>query len=200
MSYWTTATSARRHRAVFPEAIAAHAAQLLDEAGLEGFSLRRLADRLEVAPASLYSRVRGPSDVLDLALDHALAADDQVQRAVAHGADIDMLLALHRHLVDHPWGVQVLAAAPPRGPAYLAFSEVLVVRLGDSRHDDVLSLSYAATNLVIGSALTTQATRREPGEPVDTDRAPTYEALRARASSTPEQVLDAALRTLLGRQ
>lgn len=200
VSYWTAATTVRRHRAVFPEGIAAHAVELLDRSGYEGFSFRRLAESLEVAPASLYSRVRGPSDVFDLALDHVLAQDEGVQAAIAAGTALDILNALHRHLVDHSWAVHVVAAAPPRGPAYLSLSEALVVRLSDAGHEDVLSLAYATTNLVIGSAVTAQASCREPDEPIDPEREPTYGAMHATMSSTPEEVLESALRALLGRQ
>lgn len=198
MTYWTAVPAARRRRALFPEAIAAHAVELLDDLGYDGFSLRRLADRLEVAPASLYSRVRGPSDVLDLALDHALDADETIAAAVTSGAALDILRALHRHLLDHPWAVRVIAAAPPRGPAYLALSEALVVRLGEGGRTNPLTVAYAATNVVIGSALTTHAAGREPGELIDEDHAPTYAALHADLSVTPEEVLDEALRAVLG--
>ena len=198
MTYWTAAPAARRQRTLTPEAIAAHAVELLDERGHEGFSLRRLADRLGVAPASLYSRVRGPSDVLDLALDHALAADGAVAAAVGSGAALYTLRALPRHLVEHPWAVHVIAAAPPRGPAYLALSEAVVVRLDEGGRANPLSSAYAATNLVVGSALTTHAARREPGEQIDRDRAPTYASLHDSLSATPEEVLDEALLSLLG--
>lgn len=197
MSYWDTAKVVRRSRILEPEVIARTAAELLDHVGYDAFSLRVLAGRLAVAPASLYSRINGTSDALDLALDHALGADEPVQRAVRLGAAVDMLRALFRHLLEHPWAVHVVAMGPPRGPAYLAFSEALVTGLREAGRPDPLQAAYAATNLVIGSGLTYHAAGREAAEPVDGDRAPHYEALHADMSFTPEDVLAGALDELL---
>lgn len=197
MSYWDSAKAVRRNRVLEPGVIARAAAALLDEVGYDAFSLRVLAGRLDVAPASLYSRIRGSSDALDLALDHALGADEPVQRAVRLGPATDMLRALFRHLLEHPWAINVIAMRPPRGPAYLTFSEALVGRLQDTGRPDPLPVAYAATNLVIGSALTFQAADRDVAEPVDSDRAPRYGALHADVDFTAEDVLVAALGELL---
>ncbi|GAA3167689.1 MULTISPECIES: hypothetical protein [Streptomyces] len=198
MSYWERVKPVRRVRALDPDAIARAAVGILDASGFDGLSLRGLAQALGTAPASLYSRVNGLADALDLALDHALAHDAAVQRAVREEEAAEILLALYRHLLAHPWAVRVIAARPPRGPAYLAFSEGLSARLGEPDAATPLWTAYAATNLVIGSALTRQAAQLEPRTPGDDEVAPVYEELRRRGSDGPEDVLRQALHTLLG--
>ncbi|MDK0524288.1 hypothetical protein [Streptomyces sp. ML-6] len=196
MSYWEHARPVRRVRALDPEAIARAAVRILDVSGIDGLSLRALANALETAPASLYSRINGISDALDLALDHALERDGVVQRAVREEEASEILLSLYRHLLEHPWAVQVIAMRPPRGPAYLAFSECLSERLGRSGAAAPLSIAYSATNLVIGSAITHRVARLEPRTPGDASVAPVYEELR-RAPHDPEEVLRQALHVLL---
>lgn len=198
MNYWSTARPVRRNRAVSPEMIARSAAALLDEEGYGNVSLRLLADRLGAAPASLYSRISSLSDAHDLALDYVLSVDRVVQRAVSDGGVIDILLGLYRHLLSHPWAIQILAARPPRGPFYLEASEALLMRLQQTGIANPLASGYAATNLVIGSALTQQAADREPREFVDGQVAPMYKSLHFTAELHPETVLRDTLTCLLG--
>lgn len=202
MGYWDRVRTVQRRRSIDPGTIAAASVRLLDESGLAGFTLRGLAGALGVAPASLYSRLDGLADAHDLALDDALARDADVRRPVDGAVDgagevRELALALHRHLLRHPWAIHVLAARPPRGPAYLALSEELVRRLRSSGRGEPLALAYAVSNLVLGSALTAGAARTEPTTPVDDDAAPTYARHHDRAAVDPEAVLDAALRALL---
>ncbi|MGC5616449.1 TetR/AcrR family transcriptional regulator [Georgenia sp. Z1491] len=208
MGYWDQVRTVQRRRSIDPGTIAAASVRLLDESGLAGFTLRGLAGALGVAPASLYSRLDGLADAHDLALDDALARDADVRQAVDGAGQVrqavdgagevrELALALYRHLLRHPWAIHVLAARPPRGPAYLALSEELVRRLRSSGRGDPLALAYAVSNLVLGSALTAGAARTEPTTPVDDDAAPTYARHHDRAAVDPEAVLDAALRALL---
>lgn len=197
MSYWEKARPIQRNRAVNPESIAKETGKLLDESGLESFSLRALATALGVAPASLYSRISGTSDAFDLALDYALGADVAVQHAIENGQALDVLTSLYHHLLEHPWSTQIIAMCPPRGPAYLALSEALVQQLNQANRTNPLALAYAATNLVIGSALTDQAARLETKSPVDGTKAHVYRTLHAGNTLSPEDVLIGALHSLL---
>jgi len=54
------------------EAIVEAALRLLDRVGLEGFSMRSLADELGASPASLYWHVRGKDELLTLVLDRVI--------------------------------------------------------------------------------------------------------------------------------
>ena len=58
MSYWDHRKPVRRARAVDVEAIAGESVGLLDAGGLRALTVRAVAARLGVAPASLYSRVK----------------------------------------------------------------------------------------------------------------------------------------------
>lgn len=54
------------------EAIVATALEVLDAEGLEGISMRRVADRLGTGPASLYQHVANKDDLLEQLLDHVI--------------------------------------------------------------------------------------------------------------------------------
>ncbi|BAD57154.1 TetR/AcrR family transcriptional regulator C-terminal domain-containing protein [Nocardia farcinica] len=106
------------------ERIVEAAVGLLDAEGVEGFSMRRLAARLQAGTMSLYEYVAGKEDVLDLALDAALAdiplGDD--------GADWETALAerlrrFRRTMRRHPWIPRLLGTRPLLGPNALARSE-----------------------------------------------------------------------------
>lgn len=197
MSYWDHPLPVRRARAVDSARIAAAAIELLDAGGLPALTVRAVATRLGVAPASLYSRVRSVDDMADLALDHALRADETLTAAL-DGADIHQLMtAYFRHLTAHPWAGQVIAARPPRGPAYLQLSEAMVTRLVEKRYPDPLGLAYSLSNLVIGSALTASLAAGERAVSVDAGPAAVYAELHARHAVDPEEILDRALRALL---
>ncbi|NEA87341.1 TetR family transcriptional regulator, partial [Streptomyces sp. SID14436] len=59
--------------------IARVAVDLLDGGGLRALTVRAVALRLDVAPASLYSRIASVDDLYDLALDDALGQDSETQ-------------------------------------------------------------------------------------------------------------------------
>lgn len=186
----------RRARAVAVEDIAREAVDVLDEHGIQALSLRSLAGTLRVAPASLYSRISGVDDVLDLALDHALTTDAPFRRALDEVGHLDLLVAYYRHLIAHPWAVTVVTLRPPRGPAYLNFSETLCKRLQQDGVDNVLTTAYAMSNYVLGCAATAQAAAREPHTPAIQERSPLYERLRSEYEHSPDVVVQEGLKAL----
>jgi len=199
MSYWEHARPVRRVRAVDVDAAARAASDLLDEDGMSALTVRRLAARLGVAPASLYSRVEGVDDLHDLALDAALARDPEIEAALAGADVVELVVALYRHLCRHPWACRVIAARAPRGPAYLRFSERLCALLVEGGTDDPLALAYALSNLAIGSATTAPVAESERLSPVASDIAPLYARLHAAQQISAETVLRRALSALLRR-
>jgi AcrR family transcriptional regulator len=58
-----------RRTALTVEAIVAAAIEVLDEAGVAGLSMRRVADRLGTGAASLYAHVTGKDELLELVFD-----------------------------------------------------------------------------------------------------------------------------------
>ena len=70
---WSTARAPRARRSLSRELIVDTAMALVDEEGLDGLSMRRLADRLGTGPASLYAHVSGRDELLMLLLERAAA-------------------------------------------------------------------------------------------------------------------------------
>ncbi|HIZ37390.1 MAG TPA: TetR/AcrR family transcriptional regulator C-terminal domain-containing protein [Candidatus Ruania gallistercoris] len=199
VSYWDHRKPVRRTRAVDVDEIARIAVELLDGGGLRALTLRAVAHQLDVAPASLYSRVTAVEDLFDLALDRALGLDPEVQAATAGAEVLDLMHAYYRHLVQHPWACQVIAMRAPRGPHYLRLSERLCVLLAEGGSTDPLGDAYALSNFVIGSATTTPTAGSEQAAAVDTDIAPLYASLHASHNMDAEAILHAGLRALLRR-
>src|SRR5215469_8232639 len=62
-------TPTRRSSSLSVEAIVAAAIDVLDEAGMAGLSMRKVADRLGTGAASLYAYVSGRDELLELVFD-----------------------------------------------------------------------------------------------------------------------------------
>ncbi|WP_228000735.1 TetR/AcrR family transcriptional regulator [Nocardia australiensis] len=107
------------------ERIVTAAVGLLDAEGVEGFSMRRLAARLDAGVMSLYEYARGREDVLDLALDAVL---DEVPLDASGAANWRAALTVRlRHfrrlMRRHPWMPVLIGTRPLLGPNALARSE-----------------------------------------------------------------------------
>lgn len=109
------------------ERIVAAAVALLDAEGVDGFSMRRLAARLDAGTMSLYAYVDTKEDVLDLALDAAIAEIDP--GATDAGEDswrhfLTQQLQQRREMMRrHPWVPVLTGSRPLLGPNALARSE-----------------------------------------------------------------------------
>lgn len=199
MSYWEHRKPVRRTRAVDIKQVATTAVELLDQGGLRALTIRAVALRLEVAPASLYSRVASVDDLYDMGLDEALGQDLDLQQATEGAPLQELMLAYYRHLVTHPWASQVIAMRAPRGPNYLRLSERMCVLLSERGSADPLGDAYALSNFVIGSATTTPIAGLEREAPIDPETAPFYASLHARHAVEAETIVSTGLDTLLGR-
>ena len=197
MSYWEHRRPVQRARAVDVSQSGKVAAQLLDEGGLRALTIRAVASRLGVAPASLYSRVSSVDDLFDLALDDAMGRDSELGEARRQAPLHGLMLAYFRHLTRHPWACQVIAMRAPRGPNYLELSERMCVLLIERGSPDPLGEAYALSNFVIGSATTAPMAGQERESPVDGDLAPQYASLHAVHRLDAEEVVRAGLRALL---
>ncbi|MFC3997576.1 TetR/AcrR family transcriptional regulator [Nocardiopsis sediminis] len=106
------------------ERIVAAAVGLLDAEGVEGVSMRRLAARLDAGTMSLYEYVASKEDLLDLALDAALAELDPVEAGEPWRAALTRHLSQSRHVMRrHPWITALVGTRPLLGPNALARSE-----------------------------------------------------------------------------
>jgi AcrR family transcriptional regulator len=196
VNYWDHRTPARRTRSITEQDIARAASLLLDEGGLRALTVRAVAQRLDVAAPSLYSRIRTVDDLFDLALDQSLGDDPEITAAV-HDAPLHrLMLTYYRHLVQHRWACQVIAMRAPRGPNYLRLSERMCTLLATTGTPDPLGSAYALSNFVIGSASTAPMIGSERTAPVDPDTAPTYARLHENHTVAPETIVAAGLAAL----
>jgi AcrR family transcriptional regulator len=170
----------RPHRdALTRDRIVAAAVELLDAEGVAGLTMRRLADRLAVAPPTLYWHVKTKDDVLDLAVD-AIFAEVPVPGGPWRDAVRALVLAWRATMLRHPWSPPLLGR-PALGPNVLERTEFLQGALVSAGFTGVhlAAATHGLANFVIGTAHT-QSTWHTP-EMLDAARA----HLRTRAADYP---------------
>jgi TetR/AcrR family transcriptional regulator, tetracycline repressor protein len=131
--------------------VVAIALALLDEVGLDGLTMRRLADELGVTAGSLYRHVRNKDELLVLLADEIsgqvprLAGDVAWQQAL-----IEHAFGYRRVLLAHRDAARLLASTPPAGPQRLRqIEDVLRVLLAAGFSDrDAAWAAYHFNNLV----------------------------------------------------
>ncbi|MDX5461593.1 TetR/AcrR family transcriptional regulator [Micromonospora tulbaghiae] len=138
----------------------------LDEHGVEGLTMRLLAQRLDVTATALYWHVKTKDDVLDLAVDRIFgdvpipdAGDDWME-------DIRVLVRAWRDaMLRHPWAPGLIGR-PMLGPNVLARTEFLQSALvrGGCRGLHLAVATRMLANYVIGASLT-EATWRRTADP-----------------------------------
>jgi AcrR family transcriptional regulator len=113
------------------ERIVAAAIALLDAEGVDGFSMRRLAARLDAGTMSLYGYVSSKEDVIDLALDAVTAEIERVDPDDAHWrAVLSRQLEQTRQVMRrHPWIPVLIGTRPLLGPNSLGRSEACYTAL-----------------------------------------------------------------------
>jgi AcrR family transcriptional regulator len=114
----TQQTNARRTPLSRPRVLQA-AVALADEDGLEAFSMRRLAQALDVVPMALYKHVANKEELLDGMVDIAFGEIE------APSIDLDWRSAMRRRAVSvrealkrHSWAIGLMESRTP-GPANL---------------------------------------------------------------------------------
>ncbi|WP_062525232.1 TetR/AcrR family transcriptional regulator [Demequina rhizosphaerae] len=119
---------ARRPR-LTRERVLDEAVALADEAGLDGLSMRTLADRLGVVPMALYKHVRDKEALLDGMVETVLAEvppppeePGAAWKAAARARVLDTRRALQRH----PWAWRALETRPAPTPAMLDHMEAML--------------------------------------------------------------------------
>jgi AcrR family transcriptional regulator len=148
----------RGEPALSRERIAATAVALLDTQGVDGLTIRRLADRLGSGVMSLYWHIDNKEDVFDLALDSVLEYRRPPQGAPSKDwrADIvHMLEDWRAGMLRHPWSAALL---PRRalGPNILARLELLgetLSRAGVAKAD-LNAAIWSLWNYVMGATVT----------------------------------------------
>ncbi|MCR5858948.1 TetR/AcrR family transcriptional regulator C-terminal domain-containing protein [Mesorhizobium sp. J428] len=137
--------------------IVAHALDLLDEVGVEGLSMRRLADALQVQAPALYWHFSGKPALLD-EMAEALVAG--VADRIPVGGDYGEVLRsgaqeMRRALLSRRDGARVFAGTFVARANVLGLGEILVGSLRRAGFDDsvapraVFSLMYYVMGFVI---------------------------------------------------
>jgi AcrR family transcriptional regulator len=120
-----------RRTALTVEAIVAAAIEVLDEAGVAGLSMRRVADQLGTGAASLYAHVSGKDELLELVFDELVGQvplpepDPKIWREQVRqmARDLRAILIAHRDAALAGLG------RIPTSPKTLAAAETLVATL-----------------------------------------------------------------------
>jgi TetR/AcrR family transcriptional regulator, tetracycline repressor protein len=136
------------------ELIIKEALALLDEHGPGALSMRRLADRLGVAPTALYTHVRGKADLIDGLIDQVYAGltlkpdpdGDWTQQLTT------LSQAIRAHLLAHPAVVPYALQQPGLGPHSLRLGEAIynVLRPAGFSDQAVVGIVYALLTYILG--------------------------------------------------
>lgn len=132
VSIWMRPTRPRRDRPTLSrERITAAAVALLDDVGIEGLTMRALADRLDTGPTTLYWHVDSKIDILDMALDAVIGEIDvpATPTSAEWRGDLRRVCAdWHATLLRHPW-TATLIGRPIVGPNSLRLLEYVTATL-----------------------------------------------------------------------
>jgi TetR/AcrR family tetracycline transcriptional repressor len=136
------------------ELIIKEALALLEEHGPGALSMRRLADRLGVAPNALYTHVRGKADLIDGLIDQVYAgltvtpdpSGDWTQQLAALSQDV------REHLLAHPAVVPYTLQRPGLGPHGLRLGEAIydILRPAGFSDQAVVGTVYALLTYILG--------------------------------------------------
>jgi AcrR family transcriptional regulator len=146
------------------------ALELIDAEGLQGFSMRRLAERMDIGPMTLYGYVRTSEEILDRVtglalhglvedLDPSLPWERQLEVAVTD---------LHDALRSHPGVLELLLAKPSPSPQLDLVRETLLAILREAGFD--ADVAWEGVGILGAYALgfaSSQVSLRQPGSAVE---------------------------------
>jgi AcrR family transcriptional regulator len=99
---------------------------LADEGGVEGLSMRRLADELGVKAMSLYNHIANKEDLLEGILDTALAEIAVPRPDADWRTQIrEIAVSAHETMLKHSWAADLAVRAKP-GPGRLRYGDSLL--------------------------------------------------------------------------
>jgi AcrR family transcriptional regulator len=149
------ATSTTRTRgSLSREEVIKEALALLDEHGPGALSMRRLADRLGVAPNALYTHVRGKADLIDGLVDQVYAGLDLDPDTAGDWTEQLATLSqgVRDHLLAHPAVVPFALQQPGLGPHSLRLGEAVydILRPVGFSDQAVVGTVYALLTYILG--------------------------------------------------
>ena len=133
------------------------AVALLDELGIEGLTMRRLAERLGSGVTTLYWHVDNKEDVVDLALDSifaALTAFSDANSGKWRDEIVALLVDWRASMLRHPWSAALLQR-PALGPNLLDRLEFLHAALvrGGLSGPRLTASTWTLYNYVMGATV-----------------------------------------------
>jgi TetR/AcrR family tetracycline transcriptional repressor len=157
---------------ITPDRLADTALQLIDQQGIEGLTVRSLAQALGVGTMTIYWYVRNKEEVLDLVADRILAGVDipapggdwrVAARAVA--------LAVRQRMMTHARAVGVMVGRGSFGPNGMRMMDGALAIFRVAGFDDVEAADayFAFSNYVTGFCLMQTTAVAVAGQP-DVDR------------------------------
>lgn len=147
------------------EDVIAAGARLLDEEGIEGISMRKLAKTLGTGPATLYWHVEDKDELLALILDDTIA---QVQTPTGGSWDerlVALLQATRQALLPRPILVNVVWGAGWRiGPETLRVADSVLGCVAESGlpEDQVADAYFSLVTFALGFVLAETSTAGNP--------------------------------------
>jgi AcrR family transcriptional regulator len=155
------------------DGIVAAAIEIADAEGLEGLSMRRVAERLGVGTMSLYRYVPGKVEVLDVMVDRVSGETERPDDfSGGWRARLEQVARENRRLYErHPWLLQAFLGRPPLGPNVMAkydyeLRAIEGIGLSDVEMDSVLTL---VLGYVRGWAASAVESARAPEQTGQTD-------------------------------
>ena len=162
-----TTSRTRSRGSLSREKIIREALALLEEHGPGALTMRRLADRLDVAPNALYTHVHGKADLTDGLVDQVYADLDLDPDPTGDWTEqlTTLSQSIRAHLLAHPAVVPFALRQPGPGPHGLRLSEAIYTVLRPAGFSDhaVVGTVHALLTYILGSvALEVPRTSTEP--------------------------------------
>jgi len=149
-----TSTTTRPRGSLTRDEIIKEALALLEQQGAGALSMRRLADRLDVAPNALYTHVRGKADLIDGLIDQVYAGLTlELDRSGDWTQQLTTLSqAIRAHLLAHPAVVPYALQQPGLGPHSLRLGEAIynVLRPAGFSDQTVVGTVYGLLTYILG--------------------------------------------------
>ncbi len=150
---FTNAPVRRRRPPLDRKRVVEAALEVLDEIGLDGLTMRRLADRLGVKAASLYWHVGNKEELLGLIADEIGSGVREPEPGLAWRERLEALAWENRRvLLSHRDAVRILAGTAPTGSNRLRLSEITLRALLEAglAHQEVAYASLLLTDYATG--------------------------------------------------
>ncbi len=162
-----------RRTALTVEAIVAAAIEVLDEAGVAGLSMRRVADRLGTGAASLYAHMTGKDELLELVFDELVGQvplpepDPKIWREQVRQMARDLRAVLSSHRDAALAGLGRI----PTSPKSLAAAETLVAILrAGGLSDRAVALGLDQLTLYVSAEAFEEGLMEQGMNPADVER------------------------------